>query len=194
MQHTEKYQLTQWEKSDRIMMDDFNDNNRKIEDALARMEQTTASLAFYIGQLGYIHLLDRTEAISQRCMIWETFLQSDGVTVEGDAKIQSGAVVLTGKNKVSTVKAPALSVDTIQWKNARIWVLTDHGTGTPKINGEETTLVTHRYDTSFPSISAAYCQEFLWTGEGKRSAQISVELSSGSFESAKLFGYFLIVY
>jgi len=34
MNYTENYQLPQWEKSDRIMMEDFNDQNSKLESAL----------------------------------------------------------------------------------------------------------------------------------------------------------------
>ena len=33
--HTTNYQLNQWEKTDRIMMDDFNSDNEKIDTALA---------------------------------------------------------------------------------------------------------------------------------------------------------------
>lgn len=34
MQQTEHYQLNQWERTDRIQMEDFNNNNLKIEAAL----------------------------------------------------------------------------------------------------------------------------------------------------------------
>ena len=34
MNKTEHYQLTQWELHDRVIMDDFNDNNAKIDAAL----------------------------------------------------------------------------------------------------------------------------------------------------------------
>ena len=34
MNHTTNYQLNQWEKTDRIMMDDFNADNQKIDAAL----------------------------------------------------------------------------------------------------------------------------------------------------------------
>ncbi|MCI9515227.1 MAG: hypothetical protein HFF61_12980 [Oscillospiraceae bacterium] len=36
MEFTEKYHLSQWEKQDRIMMEDFNGDNQKIEAVLAR--------------------------------------------------------------------------------------------------------------------------------------------------------------
>jgi len=40
MKQTEKYQLNQWEKTDRIQMEDFNNDNAKIETALT--EQAAA--------------------------------------------------------------------------------------------------------------------------------------------------------
>ena len=41
MKKTTTYQLNQWEKSDRIQMEDFNADNQKIETALA---ETTSSI------------------------------------------------------------------------------------------------------------------------------------------------------
>lgn len=51
MNHTTNYQLSQWAKSDRIMMDDFNADNQKIDAALkanadAAMQFITGS---YVG-------------------------------------------------------------------------------------------------------------------------------------------------
>lgn len=40
--HTEKYKLSQWEKSDKILMEDFNSDNHKIEDALASLAASKA--------------------------------------------------------------------------------------------------------------------------------------------------------
>ena len=34
MQHTQNYQLSRWEKDDRIMMEDFNADNAKLDAAL----------------------------------------------------------------------------------------------------------------------------------------------------------------
>ena len=51
MNHTTNYQLSQWAKSDRLMMDDFNADNQKIDAALkanadAAMQFITGS---YVG-------------------------------------------------------------------------------------------------------------------------------------------------
>lgn len=40
--HTSKYQLSQWEKSDKVLMEDFNGDNQKIEDALAGLDESKA--------------------------------------------------------------------------------------------------------------------------------------------------------
>ena len=39
MKQTQNYQLSQWEKTDRIEMEDFNEDNRKIDAALAAEKQ-----------------------------------------------------------------------------------------------------------------------------------------------------------
>ena len=49
MDHTTNYQLPQWVKSDRIMMDDFNDANSKIDAALTLKCEAVAGT--YIGNL-----------------------------------------------------------------------------------------------------------------------------------------------
>lgn len=36
--HTSKYQFNLWEKSDKVLMEDFNDDNRKTEDALIALD------------------------------------------------------------------------------------------------------------------------------------------------------------
>lgn len=45
MEHTTNYQLSQWEKSDRIMMEDFNGDNAKVEAALAALAASGSGTA-----------------------------------------------------------------------------------------------------------------------------------------------------
>ena len=42
MNQTPNYQLNQWEKTDRIQMEDFNADNAKIEAAIKNLETSTA--------------------------------------------------------------------------------------------------------------------------------------------------------
>ena len=61
MQHTQNYQLSRWEKDDRIMMEDFNADNEKIDAALAAkadaedvtaLGETVAAVAAALGSSG----------------------------------------------------------------------------------------------------------------------------------------------
>ena len=61
MQHTQNYQLSRWEKDDRIMMEDFNADNEKIDAALAAkadaedvtaLGETVAALTAGLGSGG----------------------------------------------------------------------------------------------------------------------------------------------
>ena len=45
MKKTNKYQLSQWEKADRIMMEDFNSDNAKVEAALTAHDNALAGKA-----------------------------------------------------------------------------------------------------------------------------------------------------
>jgi hypothetical protein len=42
MKQTPRYQLCQWENMDRILMEDFNEDNRKIDTALAEVSTSAA--------------------------------------------------------------------------------------------------------------------------------------------------------
>ncbi|MCI9563615.1 MAG: hypothetical protein HFF63_06950, partial [Oscillospiraceae bacterium] len=45
MNYTKNYHLPQWIKSDRIMMDDFNEMCRNIENGLSERNQTVDNLS-----------------------------------------------------------------------------------------------------------------------------------------------------
>ena len=50
MKQTENYQLNQWEKDDRIQMEDFNSDNAKIDAAIKAAEAAvTAAAQLYFG-------------------------------------------------------------------------------------------------------------------------------------------------
>ena len=54
MNQTPNYQLNQWDKSDRIMMEDFNADNAKIEAALSETMTLAQKAPFAVGKLeGY---------------------------------------------------------------------------------------------------------------------------------------------
>ena len=50
--HTPHYNLSQWERDDRILMEDFNEDNTKIDTALAGLEETAAEHAAALARRG----------------------------------------------------------------------------------------------------------------------------------------------
>ena len=49
--HTPNYQLSQWERDDRILMEDFNADNAKIDAALAAQAETLTDHAAVLAKL-----------------------------------------------------------------------------------------------------------------------------------------------
>ena len=56
MEQTPNYALSQWDEQDRILREDFNANNAKLEQALAAQADTLAPIAAKIGKLGNCQL------------------------------------------------------------------------------------------------------------------------------------------
>lgn len=52
MKKTTNYQLNQWEKDDRIQMEDFNSDNMKVEQALAAQAETQREMAAALANCG----------------------------------------------------------------------------------------------------------------------------------------------
>lgn len=52
MKQTSNYQLNQWEKTDRILMEDFNEDNAKVDAALKAQASDMASLAAEVAKCG----------------------------------------------------------------------------------------------------------------------------------------------
>ena len=52
MKQTSNYQLNQWEKTDRILMEDFNGDNAKVDAALKAQASDMASLAAEVAKCG----------------------------------------------------------------------------------------------------------------------------------------------
>ena len=98
---TQYYGLSQWEAADKVERVDFNSDNAKIDGALhALAEQVqplvraVPQLAYYIGQLAILDLLDRGQYLGQRAMLYEAFLHPEDLTLSGSAEIRAGVLCL----------------------------------------------------------------------------------------------------
>lgn len=60
MKKTTTYQLNQWEKSDRIQMEDFNSDNMKVEQALAAQAETQREMAAALANCGNCKIVHNT--------------------------------------------------------------------------------------------------------------------------------------
>lgn len=72
MKQTPQYQLYQWEKMDRILMEDFNRDNAKVDAALAEVRASAAASAATLAQ--------HTAAIAKlgNCQIYTTSYTGNG--------------------------------------------------------------------------------------------------------------------
>ena len=89
---TDNYALSQWERSDRILMEDFNADNAKIDAALRGLEERVSllyravpNLAFYLGQLAITDLSRHRKNMPQRSMLYEDFSIPEFSTLSGSA-------------------------------------------------------------------------------------------------------------
>ena len=60
MNYTTNYQLPQWVKEDRIMMEDFNDMAAKVDEALGEQGETLAKQGESLGEKGNCTLFQTT--------------------------------------------------------------------------------------------------------------------------------------
>ena len=80
MTKTTNYQLNQWAKSDRIMMDDFNADNQKIDAALAACGNCKISYGSYTGtgEYGTAHPCSLTFSFEPKLLIIGLYNEGQG--------------------------------------------------------------------------------------------------------------------
>ena len=97
MKQTQNYQLSQWDKTDRIKMEDFNSDNQKIDSQLHAAMQQLAQAASQEGLAA--EQAAREAAVSAESATREaadTQLRSENMWVKlGEATLQSAGTTLT---------------------------------------------------------------------------------------------------
>ena len=191
------YGLSQWEAVDKVERVDFNSDNAKIDGALhALAEQVqplvraVPQLAYYIGQLAILDLLDRGQYLGQRAMLYEAFLHPEDLTLSGSAEIRAGVLCLDGTGSTGGITTLPLSLGSSDWTQARMWVHFSGGTVQPRLNGQELPLHRAGRDKTVTGIRCSE-YEFLWEGKGSGAAQIQLELTCGSGGEMKVYDYCL---
>ena len=194
---TDNYALSQWERSDRIQMEDFNADNAKIDAALHNLEERVSllyravpNLAYYLGALGAHDLLANRKYLPQRCMRNECFLFPQYLTLSGGATLKDGVLTVPGGGQTGRCVVDPTSLEEKRWTQARLWL--HHTSRNPSVflNGQPMTPVGSFIITG--SASGEMCQEqefLLENGDPSQNAEITLEWKSANSDPAKIFDY-----
>lgn len=198
--YTEHYDLCQWEPTDAVQRVEFNQDNAKLDAALAeletakqRLDRAAANLAYYTGRLTAREMLEQQRHPSQRGIHCDLFLSSTGRTFTGGVSLQNNTLVLSGANQTGSMTTISSSITKSGWTQARLWVHHSGGDVAVKLNGEPMEHVWVGYE---PSIPGERCleQEFVWNGQGKNFSQVTLELSTGSSSSMTVYDFFVLFF
>ena len=94
--HTEHYQLSQWERSDKVLMDDFNADNAKLDAALASKAEAAAVSALaqaVAGKADQSALTSVTQTVSGHTETLSKKGNTGGSTIS-DCKLYYRAIVI----------------------------------------------------------------------------------------------------
>ena len=198
--YTEHYDLCQWEPTDVVQRVEFNQDNAKLDAALAeletakqRLDRAAAKLAYYTGRLTAREMLEQQRHPSQRGIHCDLFLSSTGRTFTGGVSLQNNTLVLSGANQTGSMTTISSSITKSGWTQARLWVHHSGGDVAVKLNGEPMEHVWVGYE---PSIPGDRCleQEFVWNGQGENFSQVTLELSTGSSSSMTVYDFFVLFF
>ena len=198
--YTEHYDLCQWEPTDAVQRVEFNQDNTKLDAALAeletakqRLDRAAANLAYYTGRLTAREMLEQQRHPSQRGIHCDLFLSSTGRTFTGGVSLQNNTLVLSGTNQTGSMTTVSSSITKSGWTQAHLWVHHSGGDVAVKLNGEPMEHVWVGYE---PSIPGDRCleQEFVWNGQGKNFSQVTLELSTGSSSSMTVYDFFVLFF
>lgn len=138
MDKTENFELNQWEKTDRILMEDFNGDNSKIDAALKTLNTTVAQHTTALGRVGNCQLYTTSYTGNGGAKSLSFPKRPLGVIVTGS---DGGLLVLVqGQTKSYARFASPAYLNTISWsKNSVSWSYIGTGNGLEQMNAAGTT-------------------------------------------------------
>jgi len=186
MNKTPNYQLSQWELTDPVRMDDFNADNAKIDGELTLLREHLFSLAYYAGLLALRHQTQGNPITPQFPILTCSFHPNENITHEGDVSISNNLATLSGANAAGSILIRRSSFVSfhLKGKAARLWVHTSGtGTVTPYLNGVE---MPKRKDfpVASPSISNGWCYVYALDTPYTEDVNLKLEMkcTSGSLK------------
>jgi len=184
MKQTEQYGLNQWELADRVRMDDFNSDNRKIDAELTLLRENLFGLAFYIGQQGLLNQVKDFFVNTQYPILTFAFNPGDYYTLEGDITVADNRGTLTGKGATGslTVSRGPFTPLGREARAAHLWVHFNTGTVTPYLNGKEMREVRSSLFNS-PAVKNGWCHEYVLETPYLEHVTLKLELDCGNSDS-----------
>lgn len=102
MEQTPNYALSQWDEQDRILREDFNANNAKVEQALAEQAEQLAPIAAQISKLGNCQLYTTTyTGTGKVAVITQTFPHKPIVVMVNSSDGKGKAIFSNGMPQVT---------------------------------------------------------------------------------------------
>ena len=142
MTKTEHYQLNQWDPSDQVRRTDFNEDNAKIEAALAGQAAELAqaeqrgvehynafsNLAHHIFLQAAKDYETLKELGSRQVIFLDTFDTEDYVaSMTGEMQVFAGTLFLSNTAAPATMTTVPIDLTDITWSRVMVWVRCDAG-------------------------------------------------------------------
>ena len=196
--HTTNYQLCQWQADDQVKRTDFNEDNAKLEAALADLEarvslldRAVPDLANYVSQLAVLDALKRELYLSHLSMHYNAFQFPEDLILTGEVAIQNGVLVVSGPGTMST---PRLALGRSNWTQARLWLRCgSNATTVPSLNGNEMEYVS-TLRTRTTDNTVCWERSYIWNGGGSSSAKIQLALDRPSSGPISVYDFRLVVF
>ena len=162
-----------------------------MEARVSVLSRVVPDLAYYMGQVGILSILKHDEHLSQWSMVCDAFQKSSRYEVTGQAVIQNGVLTVDGTGTVTSMN---FGLGRSNWTKAQLWVLSS-GTGTINVtlNGKAMEIGTSWLSTA-PDGEVGADQQYTWDGTGQSSAQIKLEIDSGSYGPLKVYHFRLFCF
>ena len=204
MTKTEHYQLNQWDAADQVKRTDFNEDNAKIEEALAGQADALeaaeqrgvehynafSNLAHHIFLQAAKDYETLKELGSRQVIFLDTFDTADYVaSMTGDMEVNTGVLFLPTGSAPATMTTVPIDLTGISWSRVIAWVRCDTTADyVLTVNG-----VTMTPTGSWPSKSLAgrACTEVQYEADapGSGSAVFSFAITPHTGFSGRVYGY-----
>ena len=209
MTKTEHYQLNQWDPSDQVRRTDFNEDNAKIEQALAGQaeEAGQAEQRFhgFLRNFGdYAHILfaqaianhsDTQTYTHIRSLFLETFDTQDNIaSLEGNLNVSGGSLVLGWGNPPSTMTTMPIDLTGVTWSRVVAWVRgAPNVTYTMAVNGVP---LVQTAETPGKTVKGTACTELQLEADVPQSSSATVALTLAPIEEniPRVYEYGVLFY